>query len=153
MFDAVVQKQMSIERETHTKYTDEGNDDKTDKTGGINMNKCKLKNKTLGGMTRCIFYFHFVLSDASIILKKEPHRIGRVYKKAMYRQYTDRTYSQQILGPAWLGFLGPILRAEVDDVIIVHLKNFASRNYSIHPHGAFYKKEAEGKQLQTLEIV
>ncbi|CAG00485.1 unnamed protein product, partial [Tetraodon nigroviridis] len=62
----------------------------------------------------------------------------------MFRQFTDRTYSERVLGPAWLGFLGPILRAEVDDVIIVHLKNFASRNYSIHPHGVFYKKEAEG---------
>lgn len=67
----------------------------------------------------------------------------------MFRQYTDRTYSQQIPGPAWLGFLGPVLRAEVGDVILVHLKNFASRNYSIHPHGVFYEKDAEGKKLQN----
>lgn len=67
----------------------------------------------------------------------------------MFRQYTDRTYNQQIPGPAWLGFLGPVLRAEVGDVILVHLKNFASRNYSIHPHGVFYEKDAEGKKLQN----
>lgn len=113
----------------------------------------KLKKKTLAGKTRCNTYFHSVLSDASFYLQKKPDRIGQVYKKAMFRQFTDRTYSERVLGPAWLGFLGPILRAEVDDVIIVHLKNFASRNYSIHPHGVFYKKEAEGKQLQTQEIV
>lgn len=80
---------------------------------------------------------------------KGPQRIGRLYKKAMFRQYTDGTYRQQIPGPAWLGFLGPILRAEVGDVISVHLKNFASRRYSIHPHGVFYKKDAEGKELQN----
>lgn len=109
------------------------------------MNERKQKDKTLGGMTRCFTSFHSDLSQASAFLEKGSQRIGRFYKKAMFRQYTDRTYSQQIPGPPWLGFLGPILRAEVDDVIIVHLKNFASRNYSIHPHGVFYEKESEGK--------
>ncbi|XP_035522767.1 ferroxidase HEPHL1 [Morone saxatilis] len=81
---------------------------------------------------------------ASEFLEKGPHRIGSVYKKAMFRQYTDSSYSHLAPRPAWLGFLGPILRAEVDDVIVVHLKNFASRNYSMHPHGVFYEKNAEG---------
>nr|XP_033500237.1 hephaestin-like protein 1 isoform X1 [Epinephelus lanceolatus] len=81
---------------------------------------------------------------ASVFLERGPHRIGSVYKKAMFRQYTDATYSRQVPQPAWLGFLGPILRAEVDDVIVVHLKNFATRNYSMHPHGVFYEKNAEG---------
>lgn len=81
---------------------------------------------------------------ASIFLEGGAHRIGSVYKKAMFRQYTDDTYKHLAPRPAWLGFLGPILRAEVDDVIIVHLKNFASRNYSMHPHGVFYEKNSEG---------
>uniref|UniRef100_A0A671X749 Hephaestin n=1 Tax=Sparus aurata TaxID=8175 RepID=A0A671X749_SPAAU len=81
---------------------------------------------------------------ASVFLERGPHRIGSVYKKAMYRQYTDATYSQQAPRPPWLGFLGPILRAEVDDVLVVHLKNMASRNYSMHPHGVFYEKNSEG---------
>ncbi|MEQ2159059.1 hypothetical protein GOODEAATRI_018596, partial [Goodea atripinnis] len=81
---------------------------------------------------------------ASIFLERGQHRIGGVYKKAMYREYTDATYSHLAPRPDWLGFLGPILRAEVDDVIIIHLKNFASRSYSIHPHGLFYEKDAEG---------
>uniref|UniRef100_A0A4W6DC74 ferroxidase n=1 Tax=Lates calcarifer TaxID=8187 RepID=A0A4W6DC74_LATCA len=81
---------------------------------------------------------------ASVFLQRGPQRIGRVYKKAMFRQYTDATYTVQAPRPNWLGFLGPILRAEVDDVIVVHLKNFASRNYSMHPHGVFYEKDAEG---------
>ncbi|KAM9846219.1 ferroxidase HEPHL1 [Aulostomus maculatus] len=81
---------------------------------------------------------------ASVFLTKGPQRIGSVYKKAMFRQYTDATYSQLVPRPSWLGFLGPILRAEIDDVIVVHLKNFATRSYSMHPHGVFYEKNSEG---------
>lgn len=81
---------------------------------------------------------------ASIFLSNAPTRIGSVYKKAVYRQYTDDSYNTEISKPDWLGFLGPILRAEVDDVMVVHMKNFASRPYSLHPHGVFYKKDSEG---------
>ncbi|CAG5873623.1 unnamed protein product [Menidia menidia] len=81
---------------------------------------------------------------ARVFLESGPHRIGRVYKKAMFREFTDASYSSQVPRPKWLGFLGPILRAEVDDVIVVHLKNFASRNFTMHPHGLFYEKNAEG---------
>uniref|UniRef100_A0A671LTF9 Hephaestin-like protein 1 n=1 Tax=Sinocyclocheilus anshuiensis TaxID=1608454 RepID=A0A671LTF9_9TELE len=84
------------------------------------------------------------LRYASVFLQRGPRRIGSVYKKAIYKQYTDASYSQEIPKPTWLGYLGPILRAEVNDVIIVHLKNFASRRYSMHPHGVFYAKDSEG---------
>ncbi|XP_025131808.1 hephaestin isoform X4 [Bubalus bubalis] len=50
----------------------------------------------------------------------------------------------EMVQPAWLGFLGPVLRAEVGDVILIHLKNFATRPYTIHPHGVFYEKNSEG---------
>uniref|UniRef100_A0A8B9F5T0 ferroxidase n=1 Tax=Amazona collaria TaxID=241587 RepID=A0A8B9F5T0_9PSIT len=72
------------------------------------------------------------------------NRIGRVYKKAIFRQFTDDTYSQEIPKAAWLGFLGPVLKAEEGDVFIIHLKNFGSRPYSVHPHGVFYDKDSEG---------
>uniref|UniRef100_A0A3B4DAU7 ferroxidase n=1 Tax=Pygocentrus nattereri TaxID=42514 RepID=A0A3B4DAU7_PYGNA len=81
---------------------------------------------------------------ASVFLQQGPHRIGHVYKKAMYRQYTDKSYTQEIPKPAWLAYLGPLIRAEVGDVIVIHLKNFASRRYSMHPHGVFYDKNSEG---------
>ncbi|RXN25751.1 hephaestin 1 [Labeo rohita] len=81
---------------------------------------------------------------ASFFLSNGPTWIGSVYKKALYRQYTDESYSTEIPKPHWLGFLGPILRAEVGDVIVVHMKNFASRPYSLHPHGVFYEKNSEG---------
>lgn len=90
-----------------------------------------------------IFLLTFRL--ATLFLERGPNRIGGLYKKAVYRHYTDDTYSTEIPKPPWLGFLGPILRAEVGDVIVIHLKNFASRPYSLHPHGVFYNKDSEGK--------
>uniref|UniRef100_A0A8C5X323 ferroxidase n=1 Tax=Malurus cyaneus samueli TaxID=2593467 RepID=A0A8C5X323_9PASS len=81
---------------------------------------------------------------ASVYATRGAHRIGRVYKKAIFRQFTDDTYSQEIPKAAWLGFLGPVLKAEEEDVFIIHLKNFASRPYSVHPHGVFYDKDSEG---------
>src|SRR5690349_16352744 len=70
-----------------------------------------------------------------------------VYRKAIFREYTDGTF--QLLkprAPAWehLGILGPLIRAEVGDTIKVVFKNNASRPYSIHPHGVFYEKASEG---------
>uniref|UniRef100_A0A8C6IX29 ferroxidase n=1 Tax=Melopsittacus undulatus TaxID=13146 RepID=A0A8C6IX29_MELUD len=81
---------------------------------------------------------------ASVYATRGANRIGRVYKKAIFRQFTDNTYSQEIPKAAWLGFLGPVLKAEEEDVFIIHLKNFGSRPYSVHPHGVFYDKDSEG---------
>lgn len=46
--------------------------------------------------------------------------------------------------PAWLGLLGPIIKAEIGDKVFVHLKNFASRPYTFHSHGMTYYKDHEG---------
>uniref|UniRef100_A0AAY5L6U4 ferroxidase n=1 Tax=Esox lucius TaxID=8010 RepID=A0AAY5L6U4_ESOLU len=73
-----------------------------------------------------------------------PQRIGSVYKKAVYLEFTDATYRTEIAKPKWLGFLGPVMSAEEGDVIRVHLKNMASRPYSIHAHGLMYNKSNEG---------
>ncbi|NXV78051.1 HEPH protein, partial [Atlantisia rogersi] len=81
---------------------------------------------------------------ASTFLQAGKDRVGSTYKKAVYKQYTDSTYTVEIPKPGWLGFLGPVIRAEVGDTIKVHLKNFANRPYTIHPHGVFYEKDSEG---------
>ncbi|KAH0625203.1 hypothetical protein JD844_033429 [Phrynosoma platyrhinos] len=82
--------------------------------------------------------------EAAVYVKRDANRIGRIYKKAIFRQFTDETYSQEIPKPPWLGFLGPVLKAEERDTFVIHFKNFASRPYSVHPHGVFYKKDSEG---------
>ncbi|XP_031641351.1 ceruloplasmin [Oncorhynchus kisutch] len=81
---------------------------------------------------------------AATFLERGPQRIGSVYKKAVYLQYTDATYTKEITKPKWLGFLGPVMSAEEGDVIKVHLKNMATRAYSIHSHGIMYNKTSEG---------
>src|SRR5690242_21541854 len=55
-----------------------------------------------------------------------PHKIGKVFKKALYREYTDETFTQLKPRPAqWehLGYLGPLIRAEVGDTIRIVFKN------------------------------
>lgn len=84
--------------------------------------------------------------EASVFLKKGPQRIGPIYKKAVYKQYSDATYRTEVEKPGWLGYLGPLIVAEEGDTVIIHLRNIASRPYSIHPHGQNYSKSSEGEQ-------
>jgi FtsP/CotA-like multicopper oxidase with cupredoxin domain len=84
---------------------------------------------------------------AKLYTESGPHRIGRVYKKAIYREYTDATFSTPKVRPPdeqYLGLLGPILRGEVGDTIKIVFKNNGSHPYSMHPHGVFYQKDSEG---------
>lgn len=85
--------------------------------------------------------------NAVIFTEKGPHRIGTVYRKALYREYTDATFTQlKPKAAEWehTGILGPILRAEVGDTIRVVFKNNATHPFSMHPHGVFYNKDSEG---------
>jgi len=69
------------------------------------------------------------------------------YRKAMYREYTDATFTTlKPRPPQWehLGILGPLLRAEVGDVIKVYFKNNTKFFCSMHPHGLSYGKDSEG---------
>jgi len=84
---------------------------------------------------------------AKAIMEHGAHMIGRVYKKAIYREYTDATFTNLKPRPAeWqhAGILGPILRAEVGDTIKVVFKNNGTHPYSMHPHGVFYDNASEG---------
>ncbi|MGH9700205.1 MAG: multicopper oxidase domain-containing protein [Candidatus Acidiferrales bacterium] len=81
--------------------------------------------------------------------ERGPHNIGSTYRKAIYREYTDGTFTHlKPRPPEWAhaGILGPILRAEVGDTIRVTFKNNATHPYSMHPHGVFYLKDSEGSQ-------
>src|ERR1039457_3477266 len=63
------------------------------------------------------------------------NHIGRVYKKAVYHEYTDATFSTikpRATQDQYLGILGPILHAEVGDTIKVIFKNNATHPYSMH---------------------
>lgn len=69
------------------------------------------------------------------------------YVKVLYREYTDGTFhTLKPRPPEWqhLGFLGPLIRAEVGDTIHVVFRNHGDHPYSMHPHGVFYNKDSEG---------
>ena len=66
-----------------------------------------------------------------------PNVAGRKAKKALYREYTDATFATLKPRPAaWehLGFLGPLIRAEVGDTIKVVFRNNAKFAAAVHPH-------------------
>jgi FtsP/CotA-like multicopper oxidase with cupredoxin domain len=70
-----------------------------------------------------------------------------IFRKAIYREYTDSTFTTLKPRPAqWqhLGILGPVLRGAVGDTIVVVFKNNTHFPASVHPHGVFYTKSSEG---------
>lgn len=106
--------------------------------------------------------------DQFIFVESTPESIGHIYQKAVYRSYTP-DFQEVIDGPnevtdpttearkiirqpnsptEHLGLLGPIIRAEVGETILVHFKNETSFEVSMHPHGFFYTKENEGTPYQ-----
>ena len=104
----------------------------------------------------CVYYYHgspytlfsFPHRAADTYIKSGPGRIGSKYAKVLFRGFTDETFRTQIPHPPLLGHIGPVIRAEVGDTIMVYLKNLAltsGRNFSIHPHGVLYDKRSEGK--------
>jgi FtsP/CotA-like multicopper oxidase with cupredoxin domain len=66
------------------------------------------------------------------------------WHKTRFIEYTNAEFHTRTVHPAWLGIMGPIIRAEVGDTIIVHFKNKGDRPYSMHPHGLRYTKDDEG---------
>lgn len=76
-----------------------------------------------------------------------PTRIGHIYRKSIYREYTDSTFrTLKPRDPAWvhLGILGPLIRGVVGDTLRVVFRNNTHYPATIHAHGVFYTKGAEG---------
>ncbi|KXS22220.1 Cupredoxin, partial [Gonapodya prolifera JEL478] len=94
--------------------------------------------------------FPFVLEKdtAGVFTLHAADKIGSKYIKAVYYEYTDDTYSVRKAKFAWQGFLGPIIRAEVGDVVRIFFKNQATTPISIHPHGSIYQPPSEGAATQ-----
>jgi len=86
-------------------------------------------------------------ADSAFFATGAPRAVATVYKKVLYREYTDSTFQTLKVRPAeWqhLGFLGPVIHAVVGDTIRVVFRNNGHRPYSVHPHGVFYEKSSEG---------
>ncbi len=85
--------------------------------------------------------------DENVFVANGPDRIGRVYLKSIYREYTDESFKELEPRPdEWehLGMLGPVIQAEVGDTIEVVFRNNTPFPASMHPHGVLYDKDSEG---------
>jgi hypothetical protein len=67
--------------------------------------------------------------DALVFLgppEDEAKRIGSIYEKALYMQYTDETFTTRVERPAeeeYMGLMGPVIRANVGDTIKLVFRN------------------------------
>jgi FtsP/CotA-like multicopper oxidase with cupredoxin domain len=85
--------------------------------------------------------------EAGVFVRRGRDRIGARYRKALFRGYTDATFKTRLdQGERWehLGMLGPVIHAEVGDVVEVVLRNDTRRPVSLHAHGLRYDKASEG---------
>ncbi|CEP07657.1 hypothetical protein [Parasitella parasitica] len=88
--------------------------------------------------------FSFILIAHFYLQSTDANMLGTRYYKALYHEYKDSSFTEKKKRFSWQGNMGPILRAEVGDIIQVYFWNRASRDYTIHPHGIFYEFEMEG---------
>ncbi|PIO26900.1 hypothetical protein AB205_0218130 [Aquarana catesbeiana] len=74
----------------------------------------------------------------NIFLSSDGGFIGSKYKKVVYREYTDGQFTERkerCEEEEHLEILGPFIRAEVGDSILIVLKNKATHPHSIYGHG------------------
>lgn len=74
----------------------------------------------------------------------QPWSLKLVWPKTRFIEYTDDTFSTRQSQPEWLGILGPVIRGEVGDEIVVDFLNRSSTAHDMHPHGLRYDKNNEG---------
>ncbi|KAG8521362.1 LOW QUALITY PROTEIN: Coagulation factor VIII, partial [Galemys pyrenaicus] len=77
-----------------------------------------------------------------------PGSSSLVHKKTVFVEFTDHLFSTAKPRSPWMGLLGPTLRAEVSDTVVVTLKNMASHPVSLHAVGVSYWKASEGTKYE-----
>ena len=81
---------------------------------------------------------------------------NNVFAKTVFRAFTDQSYTSRLPHDRKLGILGPTLRVNIGDQLIVNFRNQGSRPYSIHPNRITYPKNQEGNTIanrQRLKFV
>ncbi len=84
---------------------------------------------------------HNLLNGSPIL---QPWSLQLEWPKTRFIEYTDDTFTTLKPQPEWLGILGPVIRAEVGDEIVVDFLNRGHRGHDMHPHGLRYDKNNEG---------
>lgn len=81
--------------------------------------------------------------DQEVFVKTTKETLGSKYTKAVFRPYTDATFTKRATHDPLYGILGPTLRAETGDKIVVHFLNKLTFNASVQvraPHRAQQRK-------------
>ena len=79
----------------------------------------------------CLWYCSiYAFSDSKVFFADGPTRIGGVYKKIIFREYTDASFDEPKPHPDELGLLGPIISGEIGDTIKIVFKNTARNRVS-----------------------
>ena len=69
---------------------------------------------------------------------EDPAQLGWTYRKAVYREYTDATFSRLLRTASWktyMGLVGPAIHAEVGDTVVVIFRNHTNLPVDIAPAG------------------
>lgn len=75
------------------------------------------------------------------------------YLKALYRGYTDDTFSTLSEQPAWQGTQGPTIRSEVGDLVEIMFVNKLTKAYAtMHSMGLAYSKSSEGSDYPNVTM-
>ncbi|KAK7922408.1 hypothetical protein WMY93_009310 [Mugilogobius chulae] len=69
----------------------------------------------------------------SAYLPEVPHHLEYKYKKVVYVEYSDQSFTKRVSPPNTL--LGPLLKGKVKDQFYITFKNLASRPFNIYPNG------------------
>ncbi|KAJ7310271.1 hypothetical protein JRQ81_007171 [Phrynocephalus forsythii] len=83
-------------------------------------------------------------------------KLARRYKKVVFREYLDNSFTRPVIRgelDEHLGILGPYIRGQVGDVIMVTFKNMASRPYSFHSNLLPYGGATEEREYFSWEAV
>ncbi|XP_042639015.1 coagulation factor VIII [Orycteropus afer afer] len=86
----------------------------------------------------------------SRVPKSFPSNTSVLFKKTVFVEFTDHLFNTAKPRPPWIGLLGPTIRAEVYDTLIITLKNMATHPISLHAVGVSYWKASEGAEYDDM---
>uniref|UniRef100_A0A3B3ZUE7 Coagulation factor V n=1 Tax=Periophthalmus magnuspinnatus TaxID=409849 RepID=A0A3B3ZUE7_9GOBI len=66
-------------------------------------------------------------------LPEAPHHLDYKYKKVVYVEYSDESFTKRVGSSTTL--LGPFLKGKINDQFHITFKNLASRPFNIYPNG------------------
>ncbi|KAK9963756.1 hypothetical protein ABG768_006921 [Culter alburnus] len=131
-------------------YSDEGSvfglDHHTEDNVGIRSTESRFRTYYIAAEE--ITWDYGINKPAQLIKQREMRRGMRkyfpAYRKVVFRAYQDRDFKNPIKRgelDEHLGIMGPVLKAEINDILTVVFKNLASRPYSFHLHGVYDKTQ------------